>query len=122
MGRLRIAIALIFGLLLINLIPLSAQASVAPPSSTPLAATPNSLPQNWRILVDQSGKLTLEEVVAQRALFQRLEKLSYSAPASDRAVWLQVSLPPLTKPKWLSLFAPRVQYLDFYLLREGQLE
>ncbi|AWT09121.1 hybrid sensor histidine kinase/response regulator [Stutzerimonas frequens] len=122
MGRLRIAIALIFGLLLINLIPLSAQASVAPPTSTPLGATPNSLPQNWRILVDQSGKLTLEEVVAQRALFQRLEKLSYSAPASDRAVWLQVSLPPLTKPKWLSLFAPRVQYLDFYLLREGQLE
>jgi len=50
-------------------------------------------------LVDQSGKLTLEEVVAQRALFQRLEKLSYSAPASDRAVWLQVSLPPLTKPE-----------------------
>ncbi|EWC40720.1 response regulator [Pseudomonas stutzeri] len=123
MGRLRIAIVLLFGLLLINLIPLSAQASVAQsPTPATLPAQANSTPQNWRMLIDQSGRLTLDEVVSQRALFQRLDKLSYSAPASDRAVWLQVSLPPLTKPKWLSLFAPRVQYLDFYLLRDGQLE
>lgn len=118
MGRLRIAIAVIFGLLLINLIPLSAQASIAPsPASATLSA--DSVPQNWRLLIDQSGGLTLDEVVSQRALFQRLDKLSYSAPASDRAVWLQVSLPPLTKPKWLWMFAPRAQYLDFYLLRDG---
>jgi len=122
-GRLRIAIAVFFGLLLINLIPLPALASIiqSPPSPA-LSAPPNSVPQNWRMLIDQSGGLTLDEVVSQRALFQRLEKLSYSAPASDRAVWLQVSLPSLTRPKWLWLFAPRVQYLDFYLLRDGQLE
>jgi len=120
-GRLRIAIAVIFGLLLINLIPLSAQASIVPsPASATLSA--DSVPQNWRLLIDQSGGLTLDEVVSQRALFQRLDKLSYSAPASDRAVWLQVSLPPLTKPKWLWMFAPRAQYLDFYLLRDGRLE
>ena len=121
-GRLRIAIAFIFGLLLINLIPLSAQASVGQ-SSPPIAplAEADSAPQNWRMLIDQSGRLTLDEVLAQRSLFQRLEKLAYSAPPSNRAVWLQVSLPPLTKPKWLWLFAPRVQYLDFYLLHGGQL-
>lgn len=122
-GRLRIAIAVFFGLLLINLIPLPALASITQsPPSPALSAPPNSVPQNWRMLIDQSGGLTLDEVVSQRALFQRLEKLSYSAPASDRAVWLQVSLPSLTRPKWLWLFAPRVQYLDFYLLRDGQLE
>ena len=121
MGRLRIAIAVIFGLLLINLIPLSAQASIAP-SPAPATLSADSVPQNWRLLIDQSGGLTLDEVVSQRALFQRLDKLSYSAPASDRAVWLQVSLPPLTKPKWLWMFAPRAQYLDFYLLRDGRLE
>nr|WP_219857009.1 hybrid sensor histidine kinase/response regulator [Stutzerimonas kunmingensis] len=122
-GRLRIAISVIFGLLLINLIPLSAQASIAQPSPpSALTAEPDSVPQNWRMLIDQSGRLTLDEVVSQRSLFQRLDKLSYSAPESDKAVWLQVSLPPLTKPKWLWLFAPRLQYLDFYLLRDGQLE
>jgi hypothetical protein len=121
-GRLRIAIAVIFGLLLINLIPLSAQAAIAQPSPSTVLVEADSVPQNWRILIDQSGGLTLDEVLSQRALFQRLDKLSYSAPASNRAVWLQVSLPSLTKPKWLWLFAPRVQYLDFYLLRDGQLE
>jgi len=122
-GRLRIAIAVFFGLLLINLIPLPALASITQSTPSPaLSAPPNSVPQNWRMLIDQSGGLTLDEVVSQRALFQRLEKLSYSAPASDRAVWLQVSLPSLTRPKWLWLFAPRVQYLDFYLLRDGKLE
>ena len=123
MGRLRTASFLLLGLLLTFLIPLSVQAAADPPPAAPaLPGEANSVPQNWRILVDQSGGLVLDEVLAQRALFQRLDKLAYSAPASNRAVWLQVSLPPLTRPKWLWLYAPRVQYLDFYLLRDGQLE
>ncbi|MCW3150693.1 response regulator [Stutzerimonas stutzeri] len=120
MGRLRIAIAFIFSLLLTALSPLSAQ-TVSPPSFA-AASTERSEPPNWRMLVDQSGRLTLAEVMAQRPLFQRLDKLAYSAPASDDAVWLQVSLPPHTQPHWLWLFAPRVQYLDYYLLRDGELE
>lgn len=121
MGRLRIAIAFIFSLLLPALNPLWAQ-SVAPPENTSaLPVNPASQP-NWRILIDQSGRLTLAEVLSQRPLFQRLDTLAYSAPASNEAVWLQVSLPAQAKPHWLWLFAPRVQYLDYYLLRDGKLE
>lgn len=74
------------------------------------------------MLIDQSGRLTLEEVLTQRALFQRLDQLSYTAPASESAVWLQVSLPPYALPNWLWVFAPRVQYLDYYQLADGKLE
>ena len=86
------------------------------------ADTSSALSPNWRMLIDQSGRLTLDEVLSQRALFQRLEKLSYTAPASTDAVWLQVSLPTYASPHWLWVFAPRIQYLDYYLLRDGQLE
>ena len=78
--------------------------------------------QTWRILVDPSARLTLEEVIAQRPLFQRLNSPSYSAPSSDHAVWLQVNLPPYAQPHWLWLYAPRMQYLDFYLLRDTELQ
>lgn len=117
--RLRVAIAFAFSLLLAALSSFDAVAE--PLSPDPAAATQQTEP-NWRLLVDQSGLLTLDEVLDQRSLFQRIDTRSYAAPASDSAVWLQVSLPPFTQPNWLWVFAPRVQYLDFYLLRDGQLE
>ena len=88
-------------------------------STTPAAEHPD---QAWRILIDPSARLTLEEVVAQRQLFQRLDSLSYSAPSTDQAVWLQINLPPYSQPHWLWFYAPRMQYLDFYLLRDTELE
>jgi len=115
--RLRVVIAFAFGLFL-------AMASALPAfavTQNPAIGEPTT-PHNWRMLTDQSGRLTLNEILAQRSLFQRIEKLSYSAPASDQAIWLQVSLPAFSQPHWLWLFAPRVQFLDFYLLRDGQLE
>ena len=118
MGRLRIVVAFIFSLLLTALTPLSAHALPSPSTAVDSTAQPS----NWRLLVDQSGRLTLNEVLAQRPLFQRLEKLAYAGPASDDAIWLQVSLSRYTQPHWLWLFAPRVQYLDYYLLRDGVLE
>ena len=123
MRRLRVAIALTFSLMLAALsasLP-SVAAPVEPSAPSPATDTQAS-PQNWRLLIDQSGQLTLEEILGQRGLFQRIEKLSYAAPASENAVWLQVSLPPFAHPNWLWVFAPRVQYLDFYLLRDGELE
>ena len=88
-------------------------------SATPMAEHAD---QTWRILIDPSARLTLEEVVAQRPLFQRLDGLSYSAPSSGQAVWLQVSLPAYAQPHWLWFHAPRMQQLDFYLLRDNRLE
>ena len=122
MRRLQVAIAITFSLLLAVLSTPPAWTAEAQPSDHPdaLAAQPDS--PNWRILIDQSGRLTLEEVLTQRALFQRLERLSYTAPASDSAVWLQVSLPPFAQPNWLWIFAPRLQFLDYYLLNDGVLE
>ncbi len=117
MHRLRVAVAFTFSLLLAVAGAYPAFAGTETQEPTQQAA-----PQNWRLLVDQSGRLTLNEILDQRSLFQRIEKLSHSAPASDQAIWLQVSLPTFAQPHWLWLFAPRVQYLDFYLLRDGQLE
>lgn len=124
MRRLGVAIAFAFGLLLFALGAQPSLAASTEPGETVAQLTESDPPTqpNWRMLIDQSGRLTLDEVVAQRALFQRIEKRSYSAPASDNAVWIQVSLPPYSEPHWLWFFAPRVQYLDFYLLRDGQLE
>ncbi|QLF95019.1 response regulator [Pseudomonas sp. ABC1] len=86
------------------------------------ASSTDQNPQNWRILVDHSGLLSFDEVLEQRALFQRLNHQSHASPASDRAIWLQLSIPPSTTPHWISLFAPRVQYLDFYLLNGNTVE
>ena len=123
MRRHLVAIAFAFSLLLAvtSSLPLFA-ATVAP--IAPAASTPADQPSrpNWRLLVDQSGQLGLSEILDQRSLFQRIDELTYAAPASDTAVWLQVSLPPFADPNWLWIFAPRVQYLDFYLLRDGKLE
>ena len=123
MRRLWVAIAFTFSLLLaaLNVLPASAQTAALPnPALSPEAI--QSTGPNWRLLVDQSGLLSLEEILAQRNLFQRIDERSYVASARDHAVWLQVSLPAIADPNWLWVFAPRVQYLDFYLLRDGQLE
>lgn len=123
MRRLWAAIAFTFSLLLaaLNVLPATAQ-TVAPPNPALSSEAAQPTGPNWRLLVDQSGLLSFEEVVAQRTLFQRIDERSYVAPARDHAVWLQVSLPAIADPNWLWIFAPRVQYLDFYLLRDGQLE
>ncbi|WP_312955785.1 response regulator [Stutzerimonas nitrititolerans] len=122
MRRLRIAIAMTFSLLLIALGASPAWTAEAQPSDQADSLAAQPITPNWRMLIDQSGRLTLEEVLTQRALFQRLEKRSYTAPASTSAVWLQVSLPAYAQPNWLWVFAPRVQYLDYYQLRDGKLE
>ncbi len=108
-------------ILLVLCLPLGVGGLWAEPASgtTPVAEDSE---QSWRILIDPSARLTLEEVVAQRPLFQRLDSQSYSAPSSDQAVWLQINLPPYAQPHWLWLYAPRMQHLDFYLLRDTELE
>ncbi|MCF7201799.1 response regulator [Pseudomonas sp. JM10B5a] len=111
MRRLWIVIALMFGLL-------TGHDALSAPSLEPAVDDG----QSWRLLIDRSVRLTFEEVVAQRPLFQRLDKLAFSAPASDQAVWLQIKLPPAATPHWLRLYAPRMQYVDFYLLRDSTLE
>ena len=102
MRRLRVAIAFTFSLLLAALVAWPALG--AAPEAAPLSISPEAIPateSNWRLLVDQSGLLTLDEVVAQRSLFQRIDKRAYAAPASENAVWLQVNLPALADPNWL---------------------
>ena len=78
--------------------------------------------QSWSYLVDSSARLSLDEVRAQRQQFKPLSKQSFTFPPSDHAVWLRVELPPQSQPTWLWIFSPRVQFLDYYLLKDGQLE
>ena len=107
--RLWVAIAFAFSLLLAALSLSSVFAATT--ESTSITPGSDALPttdSNWRLLVDQSGLLTLREILDQRSLFQRIDQRSYAAPASDNAVWLQVSLPAFAHPNWLWMFAPRV--------------
>lgn len=77
---------------------------------------------SWEILVDESAQMSLEEVLAQDNRFQPLSKQAITFPADTHAVWLRTDAPASQLPRWLWVFAPRVQYLDFYLLHDGQLE
>ncbi len=113
MGRFWIVIALFLSLLA------NADVFAAPASDARLE---DEAGQTWRMLIDRSARLSLEEVAVQRPLFQRLDARAFSAPASEQAVWLQVNLPPFAQAHWLWLYAPRMQYVDFYLLNNGQIE
>ena len=77
---------------------------------------------NWSILLDKSAQLTFSEVQAQAPRFQPLDRLAFTLPASSQAIWLKVDTRALSSPHWLWLFAPRVQHLDVYLVRDGKLE
>ncbi|MEO4047768.1 response regulator [Pseudomonas sp. CAU 1711] len=86
----------------------------------PLPASANG--QSWSILLDKSAQMSFAEVQAQRSRFQPLDRLAFTLPASPQAIWLKVDTQALAEPHWLWLFAPRVQHLDFYLLKDGELE
>lgn len=92
-------------------------------SSVPLqtTATTPSANQNWRLLRDESAQLRIADVLQRKEQFRPLAKRSFIFPASPQAVWLQVQLPAQKVPSWLWIFAPRVQYLDYYLVQDGQL-
>ncbi|GIZ12982.1 hybrid sensor histidine kinase/response regulator [Pseudomonas sp. NCCP-436] len=109
MYRLRNAIGLIVSLLLIGL--------AIPASADTVQAT-----ARWSYLIDVSARLGLEEVHTQHQQFRPLSRQAFNFPPSERAVWLRAELPGNRQPAWLWLFSPRVQYLDYYLLRDGQLE
>lgn len=80
------------------------------------------LPQNWHLLLDESGKLSLREVLGERALFKRLDTPAYYSIGNDKAVWITASIEAHAKPRWLLINARHVEYLDVFLLRDGELE
>lgn len=92
----------------------------------PLSATANGgetvADGNWSILLDKSAQLSFADVQAQSSRFQPLDRLSFTLPASSQAIWLRVDSRAFGEPHWLWLFAPRVQYLDLYLVKDGELE
>ncbi len=86
------------------------------------AAPQETTDESWSILLDKSAQLTFNDVQAQNSRFQPLDRLAFTLPASPQAIWLKVDTRALSSPHWLWLFAPRVQYLDFYLVKNGVLE
>lgn len=75
----------------------------------------------WNVLRDESAQLRLADVLQRKQQFFPLDKHSFIYPVSAQAVWLQVQLPAQERPSWLWIFAPRVQFLDYYLVLDGQL-
>ncbi len=115
MHRLRIATGLLVSLLLTLLcLPFALAAEQAQPPVEPQ--------EHWSIFIDKDADLSFAQVISQSQRFRPLDKRAASFPASSHAIWLHVKNPGYNAPHWLWLLAPRVQYLDFYLLRDGQLE
>ena len=113
MKRLRIATGLIIGLLLTC-------CGLSPAIASETGSAPRV--SGWSMLVDDSARLQLDDIQALRNQFIPLDKQNFTFPLSEHAVWLHVDLNALDAPSWLWVFAPRVQYLDYYLLRNGQVE
>ena len=112
MRRLRIAIGLLVSLLLTGV---CLSSTAAPRVVTPYAS-------GWSVLVDDSAQLTLDEVRSRRNQFLPLDDLAFTYPPSQKAVWLRFDVSGHQPPYWLWLFAPRVQYLDYYLLNGPLIE
>ena len=74
------------------------------------------------MFVDDSAELGLDDVRSQRNQFLPLDDLAFTYPPSDKAVWLRFDVPEHQAPYWLWLFAPRVQFLDYYLLNGELIE
>src|SRR5690606_9986587 len=84
-------------------------------------AAPALSGERWQILVDDSARLSLEDVRQLEHRFQPLDRNALHFPNSSHAVWLRVNTRASHEPRWIWLFAPRVQYLDYYLFEDGQL-
>ncbi|MHA6492380.1 hybrid sensor histidine kinase/response regulator [Pseudomonas borbori] len=113
MRWLRIATGLIVSLFL-------ATSGVTPAIADEANPTPRGT--GWSMFIDTSAQLVLENVLTQREQFVPLDKQAFTFPLSQHAVWLRVDIAPHSAPSWLWIFAPRVQHLDYYLLRDGQVE
>jgi CheY-like chemotaxis protein/signal transduction histidine kinase len=94
----------------------------AQPAGDAASTSAGQAQEHWQILVDDSARMTLNDVLEQDNRFQPLNQQSMTFPANDHAVWLRVDSAGSQTPRWLWVFAPRVQYLDFYLFRNGELE
>jgi len=92
------------------------------PEQVSVSAESPTRANQWWIFFDQGGHLRLEDVTDRRELFSPLDRRSLTLPASDQAVWLQVPIPAHAEPRWLWMFGPRIERLDFYLLKGGNLE
>ncbi|TBU76289.1 hybrid sensor histidine kinase/response regulator [Pseudomonas daroniae] len=113
MRRLRIAIGLLVGLLLAG----ACLSSTAAPQrvTTPYAS-------GWSVFIDDGAQMDLNDVRSRRNQFLPLDNLAFTYPQSQKAVWLRFDVPEHQAPYWLWVFAPRVQFLDYYLLQGTQVE
>jgi len=127
--RLWNAIGLLVSLVLLLPSPQSLAASsnaeatqAALPAISPSTITRTNPDLQWKILRDDSAHLKIGDVLQRKQQFFPLDKHSFIYPASTQAVWLQAQLPAQRSPSWLWIFAPRVQFLDYYLFQDGQLQ
>ena len=111
MRRLWIATGLFFSLLMIGCLSTASASTAGQSSGNPA----------WSLLVDDSARLGIEDVRAQPNRFRPLDRHSLTLPSSRSAVWLRATLAGHDAPTWLWFLAPRVQYLDYYLVQDGQL-
>ncbi|MCY1511386.1 Sensor histidine kinase RcsC [compost metagenome] len=78
----------------------------------------------WAQLHDGEGRLQLHDVTAPRfhPLFSPLADIEdVHAPAGAGAIWLHYHLPPAEGPRQLRVFAPSLDSLELFVLRNGQL-
>ena len=122
MRRLWNATTLIVSLLLVVLAALPGLADSLLRSDDPAMPAErfwHGLPHgDWRILLDASASLTLKGAIRQRDRFVPLDHHSLALPA-DQAAWLHVPVTSPDDPRWIWVFAPRVDRVDFFLTNHG---
>lgn len=77
--------------------------------------------QRWFILVDESLGLSINEVAGLDNRFQLIPQQAINYPTATHAIWLKANIPASRIPRWVWMYSPRVQFLDYYLVRDGQI-
>jgi len=119
------AITLIVGLLLTAFAALPGVADSlldSDESALPIElAWPESAHGNWQVLLDDSASLTLKDVIGQRDRFVPLDQ-HFLRLSANQAAWLHIAIARHSGPRWIWVFAPRVEHADFFLTNHGVAE
>ena len=77
--------------------------------------------QRWQILIDESASLTINDVVHLNNRFQNISQQSINYPSASHVIWLKTPISKSSVPRWVWMYSPRIQFLDYYLVRDEQI-
>ncbi|MCJ8170173.1 hybrid sensor histidine kinase/response regulator [Atopomonas sediminilitoris] len=79
---------------------------------------------DWQLLIDDGARLNLADVTSPiySQQFHPVDLSTLTFPASSRAYWLSTELPASKSEHLLRIFAPDLDFIDYYVLLAGELQ